>query len=166
MVFPALNIVFQLQARRAPCGSQPMATPAAAKPKALVIPQPAPRSRTRSPHSPPRSPWGPAKPPAATEELSHGGGESHHLLLASRQVGSAQDPQPQPAQTSAPLEAAGGVCLEKEFPGVFLPLWFDPNSLARSGLRVCTHHIALENTQGVSHECSAPSSAPRTSARG
>ncbi|XP_050758574.1 cilium assembly protein DZIP1L [Gymnogyps californianus] len=39
-------------------GSQPMAIPAAVEPEASVIPQPAPRSRARSTHSPPRTPWG------------------------------------------------------------------------------------------------------------
>ncbi|XP_064930319.1 cilium assembly protein DZIP1L isoform X2 [Columba livia] len=50
-----------------------------------------------------------------------------HLSVIS---GSAQDPQPQLAQISAPLETARGVCLEKEFLGVFRALWFDSNSLA------------------------------------
>ncbi|KAM6198580.1 LOW QUALITY PROTEIN: cilium assembly protein DZIP1L [Sarcoramphus papa] len=39
-------------------GSQPMAIPAVVEPEASVIPQPAPRSRARSTHSPPRTPWG------------------------------------------------------------------------------------------------------------
>ncbi|XP_054691773.1 cilium assembly protein DZIP1L isoform X4 [Grus americana] len=38
--------------------SQPTAIPAAAKPEASLIPQPAPRSRARSTHSPPGTPWG------------------------------------------------------------------------------------------------------------
>ncbi|XP_074689357.1 cilium assembly protein DZIP1L [Strix aluco] len=36
-------------------GSQPVTTPAAVEPEASVIPQPAPRSRSRSTHSPPRT---------------------------------------------------------------------------------------------------------------
>ncbi|OPJ86825.1 zinc finger protein DZIP1L [Patagioenas fasciata monilis] len=47
-------------------GSQPMVTPAAAQSKALVIPQPAPRSRTRSLQNPPRSPWGTLRTSKAT----------------------------------------------------------------------------------------------------
>ncbi|XP_074009890.1 cilium assembly protein DZIP1L [Numenius arquata] len=39
-------------------GSQPMAIPAAVEPEALVVPQPAPRRRAHSTHSPPRTPWG------------------------------------------------------------------------------------------------------------
>ncbi|XP_074768241.1 cilium assembly protein DZIP1L [Athene noctua] len=39
-------------------GSQPMAMPAAVEPEASVIPQPAPRSRSRSTHSTTRTPWG------------------------------------------------------------------------------------------------------------
>ncbi|KAM6261104.1 cilium assembly protein DZIP1L [Spheniscus humboldti] len=39
-------------------GSQLMAIPSAVEPEASVILQPAPRSRTHSTHSPPRTPWG------------------------------------------------------------------------------------------------------------
>ncbi|XP_009321184.1 PREDICTED: zinc finger protein DZIP1L [Pygoscelis adeliae] len=54
-------------------GAQPMAIPAAVEPEASVILQPAPRSRTRSTHSPPRTPWGTLWTSKATEDLSHGG---------------------------------------------------------------------------------------------
>ncbi|KAM6389162.1 LOW QUALITY PROTEIN: cilium assembly protein DZIP1L [Pluvialis apricaria] len=47
-----------LKSPRSLRGSQPMAVPATVEPKASVIPQPAPRTRAPSIHSPPRTPWG------------------------------------------------------------------------------------------------------------
>ncbi|XP_065496264.1 cilium assembly protein DZIP1L [Caloenas nicobarica] len=82
-------------------GSQPMATPTAAEPKALVIPQPAPRSRTRSPHSPPRSPWGTLRTSKAT---------CHHRGLVPRQSPEAmlggKKPAPCPVELSPQQEPA------------------------------------------------------------
>ncbi|XP_063195850.1 cilium assembly protein DZIP1L isoform X3 [Chroicocephalus ridibundus] len=45
-----------LKSSRSLGGSQPMVTPAAVEPEALVVHQPAPRSRAHSTHSPPRMP--------------------------------------------------------------------------------------------------------------
>ncbi|XP_054062552.1 cilium assembly protein DZIP1L-like [Rissa tridactyla] len=47
-----------LKSSRSLGGSRPMVTPAAVEPEALVVRQPAPRSRTHSTHSPPRTPRG------------------------------------------------------------------------------------------------------------
>ncbi|KAM6127542.1 LOW QUALITY PROTEIN: cilium assembly protein DZIP1L [Phoenicopterus ruber ruber] len=47
-----------LKSLRSLHGSQPTVIPAAVEPEASVIPRPAPQSRARSTHSPPRTPWG------------------------------------------------------------------------------------------------------------
>lgn len=47
-----------LKSPRSLRGSQPMVVPAKVEPKTSVIPQPAPRTRARSTHSPPATPWG------------------------------------------------------------------------------------------------------------
>ncbi|KAM7107028.1 LOW QUALITY PROTEIN: cilium assembly protein DZIP1L [Ciconia maguari] len=47
-----------LKSPRSLRGSQPMVIPVAVEPEASLIPQPAPRSRARSTHSPLRTPWG------------------------------------------------------------------------------------------------------------
>ncbi|XP_072724584.1 cilium assembly protein DZIP1L [Ciconia boyciana] len=47
-----------LKSPRSLRGSQPMVIPAAVEPEASLIPEPAPRSRARSTHSPLRTPWG------------------------------------------------------------------------------------------------------------
>lgn len=44
--------------------------------------------------------------------------------------------------------APRGVCLEKEFPGVSLPVWANSNNSAKSDLRACAHHVVLETNMG------------------
>lgn len=46
------------------------------------------------------------------------------------------------------IVATRGVCLEKEFPGVSLPVWANSNNSAKSDLKVCARHVVLETNMG------------------